>query len=218
MMIHFIEGGGFSGNIYLIEGDHPVIIDTGWDANIDRIAPQIEQALGGKELDKIILTHRHVDHIGGALAIKKKFGGTIYAQKEEAEALRQGDPESTGARMFGTRVKPMDVVDLDDGDVIDLGDGGSLKVMKTPGHTTGGICLLDSEGGLFSGDTVFTEGGVGRWDLPTGDFKMLLKSIEALAELPIVSLYPGHGMPAEKNGAEHIKLSLKNLKGYGAYG
>ncbi len=218
MMVHFIEGGGFSGNIYLIEGTHPVMIDTGWDANIDKIAPQIERALDGKKLDKIILTHRHVDHVGGALAIKEHFGGTIYAQKKEAEALREGDPESTGARMFGTRIKPMEVEDLKDGDVIDLGDGGSLKVMETPGHTNGGICLLDNEDGLFSGDTVFTEGGVGRWDLPTGDVQMLLKSIETLAELPIVSLYPGHGMPAEKDGARHIKLSLRSLKGYGIYG
>ncbi|MCK4757285.1 MAG: MBL fold metallo-hydrolase [Thermoplasmata archaeon] len=218
MLIHFIEGGGFSGNIYIIDCEKPIMIDTGWDADLTFTGPQIDKALEGKKLDKIILTHRHVDHIGGALVIQEKFGGTMYAQKMEAEALRAGDNISTGGRTFGTKVVPMDVNDLEDNEIIDLEGGQILKVMVTPGHTIGSICLLSDDGNLFSGDTVFTQGGVGRWDFPTGDYDMLLESIERLAELSVKSLYPGHGMPAENIGLEHIRLGLRYLKEMGRHG
>ncbi len=217
MKVHFIEGGGFSGNIFLIDCEKPVMIDTGWDASLTHIGPQIKEVLNGRQLDRIILTHRHVDHIGGALVIQAEFGGTIYAQKDEAKALRTGDPETTGGRMFGTKVHPMEVEDLEDGDEIDIGEGQTLKIIQTPGHTEGGICLISKDDDLFSGDTVFTEGGVGRWDLPTGDYPALLRSIEGLAKLPIQGLYPGHGMPVKENGAKHIGMSLRYLREFGGH-
>jgi len=216
MKVHLIEGGGFSGNIYLIDCDQPVMIDAGWDSELGPITQKVEDILKDRKLEKIILTHRHIDHVGGALAIQKKWGGALFAQKDEAEALRSGDRISTGAQMFGSSIQPMEVEDLANDDVIELDPDHSLRVMETPGHTSGSICLISSTDSIFSGDTVFTSGGVGRWDLPTGNYKQLLGSIEKLAKMDLKTIFPGHGF-LEKDGNYHINLGLNYLKEFGSY-
>ena len=100
---------------------------------------------------------------------------------------------------------------LHDGDRI-----GSLRVIHTPGHTPGGICLYDPEAKLlFSGDTVFTGGSFGRYDFPGGDRKALGASIERLAALDVEGLYPGHGEPALRGGGRHIAAAREALRYYG---
>ncbi len=216
MKVHLIEGGGFGGNIYIIDCDQPVMIDSGWDAELSPITRKVEDILKGRKLSRILLTHRHIDHVGGALAIQKKWGGILFAHKVEAEALRAGDHVSTGARMFGSSIQPMEVEDLANDDIIELDADHSLRVMETPGHTSGSICLVSSTDSIFSGDTVFTNGGVGRWDLPTGNYKQLLESIEKLATMDLRTIFPGHG-PLEKDGKHHIDLGLNYLREFGQY-
>ena len=217
MKVHTIAGTGFSGNIFLIEAEKPVIIDTGASSNIDHAAAEVNDILQGKQLAHIILTHRHIDHVGGALAFQEEFGGEILAHEDDAQSLIDGDAASTGAAMFGGEISPMQVNTVAHGDKIDLGSGEFLEVILTPGHTIGSMCLI-GQNSLFSGDTIFAEGGVGRWDLDTGNFSQLLDSIEKLNDVMVDDLHPGHGPSAIGNAPEHLALSLKALKMYGRFG
>ena len=88
--------------------------------------------------------------------------------------------------------------------------------MHTPGHTIGSMCLI-GKNCLFSGDTVFADGGVGRWDLDTGNYEQLLDSLEKLADIMVDDLYPGHGPSARGNAPDHLAMSLRALKMYGRY-
>jgi hydroxyacylglutathione hydrolase len=209
MKVHTVQGRGFSGNVFLVDSKRPCLVDAGWSSDIGYAAKTLEGVLGGRELAHIILTHRHIDHVGGALSFQKRFGGDILVHELDADALREGDPVSTGARLFGGEISPMEVMTLKEGDDIDLG-GTSLEVLHTPGHTVGSVCLL-SDGVLFSGDTVFADGGVGRWDLETGDYGQLLASVERLSALDVDELYPGHGPAVLGDANEHIRFSLRGL-------
>ena len=101
---------------------------------------------------------------------------------------------------------------------LDLGDA-VFKVLETPGHTNGSICLLHEDTRtLISGDTVFAGGGVGRWDLETGNYQELLASVETLSRLDVGSFHPGHGPSAVVNAKEQIAASLDYLKQCGRWG
>jgi glyoxylase-like metal-dependent hydrolase (beta-lactamase superfamily II) len=135
----------------------------------------------------------------------------LYAYKDDALALISGDRNTTCADEFGIRPQKLTVKVLNNDNVIDCGDS-KLQVIHSPGHTTGSIVLYDKDSkSLFSGDTVFADGGVGRWDLATGNFNALLKSVKKLTRLDVHALYPGHGRCCEEDGNYHIKLGLKYL-------
>ncbi|MFO7619624.1 MAG: MBL fold metallo-hydrolase [Thermoplasmata archaeon] len=217
MNIHPIGGQGFSGNIFLIDARKPCLVDAGWDPNITLGARQVSKVLGERPLEHIVLTHRHIDHVGGAMAFHREFGGEMLAHEDDADALIEGDAVSTGAMMFGGNIEPMPVRKLKDGDTIDLGDGESLLVVHTPGHSIGSMCLLGREN-LLSGDTVFADGGVGRWDLETGNYDQLLASLEKIAGLDFENMYPGHGPSVMGVAKEHVAISLKHLRLLGRFG
>jgi len=216
MEIHALTGTGFSGNIFLVDAEKPALIDAGWSPDIGHAARQVADVLGERKLQHIVLTHRHIDHVGGALAFQEQFGGKLLVHEDDAQPLIAGDPISTGATMFGGDIAPMEVAELKHGDEIDLGDA-TLEVIHTPGHTIGSICLL-GQNSLFSGDTVFADGGVGRWDLHTGSYEQLLASIRTLSDIMVDDLYPGHGPVVEGNAPEHISMSLRALEMYGRFG
>jgi hydroxyacylglutathione hydrolase len=217
MKIYAIDGHGFSGNIFLIDAKKPCLVDAGSESDISFCSEHVSKLLGKRKLEYIILTHRHIDHVGGAMAFHGEFGGEIRAHTDDAQPLIIGDQISTGARMFGGHVDPMPVAGLSDGDEIDLGGGEKLKVIHTPGHTIGSVCLL-GHGNLFSGDTVFADGGVGRWDLETGNYDQLLASVEKLANLNFPNLYPGHGPCVEGSAQSHLAMSLRHLRLIGRFG
>ncbi|MCL2463366.1 MAG: MBL fold metallo-hydrolase [Defluviitaleaceae bacterium] len=143
-------------------------------------------------IQKILLTHGHYDHMMGAEAVKELTGASILAFSGEKEML--SDDEVNFSEDIGLDISIVPDETFEDGAVIACG-GESLKVIHTPGHTSGGVCFYDSRCGvLFSGDTLFRE-TVGRTDLPTGNREFLLKSIkERLFTLPgNTVVYPGHG-------------------------
>ncbi len=139
----------------------------------------------------IINTHGHIDHIAGNRAVKKATGAPILVHADDAGRL--GDGQLNGSFLFGMDIQspPADRL-LADGEIIALG-GLQVKVLHTPGHTPGGICLL-VDNTLFSGDTLFA-GSVGRTDLPGGSERAIINSIkEKLMTLPDdTSVRPGHG-------------------------
>ncbi len=189
-----IEGIGYDSNVYVFED---VIVDTGTGQHMDYILKSIQEA--GKDVDDLSLivnTHNHYDHLGG----NSHFNLEVAMHKNDAIALEEGDEEALLAPMFGKSLKKMEVgLKLEEGDKIH-----DFKVLFTPGHTLGSICLYDGEI-LISGDTVFSGGGFGRVDLG-GDMDAMRRSLKRLSKLDVQYLLPGHG-PAVEDGSHHIKMA-----------
>ncbi|MGI9648178.1 MAG: MBL fold metallo-hydrolase [Acidimicrobiia bacterium] len=153
----------------------------------------------------VLLTHAHIDHLGGAGAVARRHEVSTYLHPDDGWLAES--PEDQLRALFGM-VPPGDFAppdqlhELADGQRLDLA-GLALDVLHTPGHTPGHCCfLLGSEGVLFSGDQLFA-GSVGRTDLPGGDGDQLLASMEkkVLSLDDEVEVLPGHG-PATTIGRE----------------
>jgi glyoxylase-like metal-dependent hydrolase (beta-lactamase superfamily II) len=158
----------------------------------------------------VILTHLHYDHTAALDQLKFARSTKVMMHEADAKAIGTG---ASAAHFFNARA-PRFHVDtlLRDGTEIDLGDS-ILHVIHTPGHTPGSICLYEADSkSLFSGDTIFPYGGIGRTDLPGGSSLDLIRSISRLAKLEVSVLYPGHGEVSAKNVNEQIKQSLKFAK------
>jgi len=140
-------------------------------------------------ITKIVNTHGHVDHIMGNADLKKKTNAAIIIHEADAHLLTAYS--SYNLKMFDAQPSPSPDVLVKDGDTISFGEE-KLRVIHTPGHTQGGMCLY-AEGYIFTGDTLFIE-GVGRTDLPGGSWPKLLDSItKKLFSLPDETVvFPGH--------------------------
>jgi glyoxylase-like metal-dependent hydrolase (beta-lactamase superfamily II) len=163
------------------------------------------------EIDTIILTHCHFDHTARVKEIAHMCKAKVAIHKNDARGLVY-DIHSLSLN-FGAHspgIAP-DIV-LGEGDII-----GELKVLHTPGHTPGSICLFsERDRVLISGDTVFSDGCFGRYDFPGGCRMDLARSIDRLALLDVEGLYPGHGEPVEQGGSRHIAAAQELIKsGYG---
>ncbi len=186
MILENIVVGITEANCYLF-GDaqtkEVAIIDPGAEA--DKIKECIRQ---GNYIARLIInTHGHIDHIGA----NNGFNLPIFIHKDDASFLT--DSSKNLSLWMGSSYKsPPASRLLEDGDEIKIGNL-ILKVIHTPGHTPGGICLKYKDI-LFSGDTLFC-GGIGRTDIPGGSEETLLKSIkEKLFSLDEkITIYPGHG-------------------------
>jgi hydroxyacylglutathione hydrolase len=190
--------GPLQTNCYIVgceDTKEGAIIDPGGDAK--RILAEVERL--GLKIKYIINTHGHFDHTLANKGVVKATGASLAIHSADAPALTEGG----GAFFFGVIGKaspPADTI-LEEGQVLTLGRI-ELKVLHTPGHSPGSICLYsEEEGVLFDGDVLFNA-GMGRYDLPGGDYRVLMESIKRLLTLPDDTIvYPGHG-PATTIGHE----------------
>lgn len=205
MQVAIFQFSLFGINTYLVfdpDKKECAVIDPGMSTPEEEKAIEDFIAEKGLTLTNIINTHLHIDHVAGIPFLRKKFGAPVLAHEGDKFL---GDGISDQARMFGLDM-PLENIEISEylkaGDVIKIGDG-KLEVIEVPGHSKGSIALYDPDGHfLISGDALF-KGSIGRTDLPGGNYKELIGSIEDnLLSLPEDTVVlPGHG-PASTIGEE----------------
>ncbi|MHB1673929.1 MAG: MBL fold metallo-hydrolase [Acidobacteriaceae bacterium] len=165
------------------------VIDPG--ADIEKILAVLKQH--HLIVEQIIVTHAHIDHVGGAVRLKRLTGADIYMNQHDLPLLKMMDMQ---AGWLGVAVPEVAAPDVDASDLLALTIAGEpAHVLHTPGHTEGSICLhLPAPQLLLAGDTLFA-GSIGRTDLPGGDLRKILRSLkERLLTLPDATrVIPGHG-------------------------
>jgi hydroxyacylglutathione hydrolase len=181
-------------NTYLVGRRDPILIDTG--SGVSEYVPLLEGYLRGRgwrQPDRVVLTHRHPDHLGGVGALRERFPGLPVAKMRHRDAAL-----------------PEPVDDLRDGAVIET-DGVTLVAVHTPGHASDHLCyFLVEERAVFTGDVVL---GGSTTVIPPGDGDLLdyLASLRRLQALGVARIYPAHG-PVIEDGpgrlAEYIEHRL----------
>lgn len=201
MEIYNLYPGSWNANCYALisEGQQQIrsaaIVDPSADAR------EIVAFLKDKnaKLEAIILTHGHFDHIMTLDRLRELTGAPAYVHKDDDEMLPDGH-KNAYSFFFGVDQKwrPADRL-LEDGDTLTIGSE-TLRVISTPGHSKGSICLLGS-GFMITGDTIFAH-GYGRYDLHGGNVNQLSESLSSLRQFdPKLMIYPGHGDSAKLGDA-----------------
>jgi glyoxylase-like metal-dependent hydrolase (beta-lactamase superfamily II) len=216
------------GNVYaLVGGEGLTLIDGGLAGDEERIAAQLEGA--GHSLSKVhilVLTHAHGDHVGGAVALARRSGAQVVAHRDEVPYLERRQSLPAGGwvqRLFNWlsdhllfRLPPCPVDRaVQEGDTIAA--LGGLRVIHTPGHTPGSMCLYQRERQiLFCGDALFNEhpmtgrpGPMLPVRLFTADNARARASAARLVELEIEMLCSGHGAPITAGAGAQIRALLQ---------
>lgn len=171
--------GAYQTNCYLVSGDESdtcVVIDPGYSPEQVLLAARSS----GKRIEAVLLTHGHFDHVGGVKGIAQAVRCPVYLCEADLSM-----PESfTDGPLFYTDA-------YGEGALLSLA-GLKFRVLHTPGHTPGSVCLCCGDA-MFSGDTLFW-GSCGRTDLPGGDWAAIRKSLQRLVGIgKNYTVYPGHG-------------------------
>ena len=217
----YIVGGpditdGRDGCVYLISLGELILIDTGAGWSVDKIVKNVQSiGLNCKNLSKILLTHCHIDHIGGVPEIKKRFGSKLYIHELDAPPLEKGDSVLTAAKWYQTSFPPtpVDVKFNLPEEVLTISEQ-RIICLHTPGHTPGSICIYLDRGGkrvLFAQDLhgpILPEFG--------SNLKDWNRSTRKLLDLDADILCEGHfGIYKTKKEVKEYILSYRRQYGVG---
>ena len=186
--------------VYLVTGERTTaFIDAGYDvqADVDSLVRHWNDA-GGRPVSAIVVTHRHIDHAGGAQRLAEATGGPIAAAAQEKPHIEEAFP---GAVVGMT---------VEDRELVDLG-GATLEFVHTPGHTMGSVCVYYREERLlFTGDTVL---GTGTTTInpEQGDVAAYIESLRMLLGLDVRLICPGHGAVIEEPQAKIREAIARRL-------
>jgi len=174
-------------NTYLVGRDHPILIDTGaGEADYPALFQKYLRQRGWRRPERIILTHRHRDHLGGVSQLRELFPGVPVSKM-----------------IYRDSGLPEDVLMLEDGQVVE-GDGVTLVPIHTPGHASDHLCfLLQEERALFSGDLILN-GSTTVIPDEDGDLALYLDSLKRVQSLGVRRIYPAHG-PVIEDGPGKIQ-------------
>jgi len=200
MILYTFPSGPLETNAILFgEGKSGAVVDP----SLGSTEKILHQAAQNKlQIEKILLTHSHWDHIADVKVLKEKTGALLYVHPLDAKNVE--NPGSDGLPIYFAIQGVAPDRFLKEGETIQVGSL-QVEVIHTPGHSPGSVCLyLKDQGILLSGDTLF-RGGIGRLDLPTGHPKAMEESLRKLAKLPPhTRVIPGHG-PDTEIGKENVK-------------
>ena len=192
LSVNTFVNGKWLQNCYVVTNSfrQALIVDPGSDA--EGILKLISEL--GVQPVAIMNTHAHFDHVGAVSALMDKFGIPFFLHGHDEKLLKQANLYKL---LFGEKknisIPPFWEDFAKRPDLLNVADF-TVKVIHTPGHTAGGVCLVIGNA-LFSGDTLMP-GGAGRTDLPGGDKAKLMESLQKLQELPQnYMVYAGHGKP-----------------------
>ena len=179
--INTLALGDYQTNCYIVRAEDAkgcAVIDPGYDPQTILTFLQKE----GLTLEHILLTHGHFDHVGAVKALAMETDCKVYIHSAEQTMPAQ----FTAGPLYFTDTYA-------GGETLEL-SGLSFRVLHTPGHTPGSVCLI-CQNAIFSGDTLFA-GSCGRTDLPGGNWSQIRQSLETLSALKgDFGVYPGHGEP-----------------------
>ncbi|WP_436344403.1 MBL fold metallo-hydrolase [Natronorubrum sp. FCH18a] len=176
----------FTSNVYLVDGERTVLVDPG--ANFDVVSAIRERV---DDIDAVVLTHTHRDHVGNLEAVKDAF-----------------DVDAWG---YDTSIDGVDHA-IEDEETVRLGDH-EYVALHTPGHKNDHLCFYSDDADvLFAGDLVFQNGSFGRTDLEEGDRELLIESIDRLRERideDLEEMHTGHGPSVTNEPYDHVELSAR---------
>ena len=185
--------GAYQTNCYIVSnaGENTcIVIDPGYESE------ELRNALEGKSVAAVLLTHGHFDHVGGVRQLAEETDCRVYICPEDLSM----PPQLTNGKILYTHT-------YGEGDVLHLADL-SLEIFHTPGHTPGSVCIA-VEDALFTGDTLFQD-SCGRTDLPGGDWATIKNSLYRLSTLEKnYRVFPGHGPSTTINDEKQFNPYMK---------